>query len=395
MSTKGLQSNIWKFTIFSITNKRTYLTFLTIFLLTMPNATAKTIGAITAVGQFVGFIIEVPSGYISDRIGHKNALIIARTAMVLSTACYVFATSSGWFFVGGALVAIGFSFTSGTASAFMHDTLQDIGKSDRYAEIMGRIKSIGFAVPIIFIITLPMIAEINFRWAFTAALIIDIVGLFAAISLIKPTVTSKVKEVTISNFKETLHEWYNAGWFRYVIVAMIVGGISFGATAGFKNPYQELIGFSISSLGLLWATSRAMISSLLLCNGWMYKTLTFKQFMIIKTFVRALCFTIIGISTNIWFVAFGFIFITVIGFGTSSASSQFRLEFIKKSKSKATLLSVNTLFGNLFSGLFGLIMGVMVAGYSYMAAYLITGCLVFCIVIFAIFYLPNRSITGK
>jgi len=99
MSTEKLQSNIWKMAVYYITNKRTYLTFLTIFLLTMPNATAKTIGLILAVGQFVGFLVEIPSGYISDRIGHRNALIIARSAMVFSTACYVFATSIAVFYL--------------------------------------------------------------------------------------------------------------------------------------------------------------------------------------------------------------------------------------------------------------------------------------------------------
>lgn len=46
----GLNGNIPKFTIHSITNKRAYMTFLTIFFLTMPDATAKTIGFLILIG---------------------------------------------------------------------------------------------------------------------------------------------------------------------------------------------------------------------------------------------------------------------------------------------------------------------------------------------------------
>ena len=378
--------------IFWVTNKRTYLTFLTIFLLTMPNATAKTIGLVTAAGQLAGFLIEIPSGYISDRIGHKNALIIARLAMVLSTACYVFATNIGWFFIGGILVAVGFSFASGTASAFMHDTLRDLGKDDQFANIVGRLRSIGFAIPIVFIVLLPIIAETSFRWAFGVALAIDIIGLLAVISLTRPSSSSEVEEISIVGFKKTMKDWYHAGWFRYVMVAMIVGGISFGATAGFKNPYQELIGFSISSLGILWAISRGLISGMLLGNGWIYKTFTFREFTIIKSLVRTLCLLAVGLFANMWVVAAAFILLTAINFGTSSAKSQYNLNFIKESKAKATLLSVNALLGKLFGGMFGLIMGMMVAGYSYMGAYLITGCILLAMVIFAIFYLPSKEV---
>ncbi len=184
-------------TVILMVNKRPYMTFLTIFLLTMPSATAKTIGLLTLVGQIVGFLFEVPSGYISDKIGHRNALIISSVAMVLSTACYVFADNIYWFFAGAILLSISIAFKSGTNSAFIHETLTALNKEDRYAEIEGKMRSIGFAVPIILILLLAVIAETNFRLAFGVMLIVDIIALFVAVALANPNVKeSKSKKLT-------------------------------------------------------------------------------------------------------------------------------------------------------------------------------------------------------
>ncbi len=389
MSQNKIEANIWKFAIYSITNKRTYMTFLTIYLLMMPSATAKTIGVLTAVGQITGFLFEIPSGYISDRIGHKNALVFSRIFFIFSTLCYVLANSIPWFFLGAIFLAIGFAFMSGTGSAFMHDTLKEIGKDKQYAHIMGRVQSLGFAVPIIFIILLPFIAETSFKLAFLTVLVIDIVGFLVALSMTNPNNEGKIEEISIVNFKQTIREWFNAGWFRYILIGSIVFGVSFGATAGFKNPHQEMIGFSITSLGFLWAGSRVLISGLLLFNGWVYKTFSYKQFIIMRTVIYALCCLGIGLISNMWVVAVMFMIQAAFMWGMSPVVAQYNLEFIKTSKSKATLLSINQLIEKIFTTIFGFTMGFLVLGYSYPPSSLIMGIILVVILIFAMFYLKN------
>ena len=391
LSTKSLQSNIWKFAIHSITSKRTYMTFLTIFFLTMPNATARMIGMISAAGQIAGFLFEIPSGYISDRIGHKNALVFAKFLTILSTLCYILANSIAWFFVGGILMAIGIAFLSGTANAFMHDTLNDLGKGDQYAHVMGRIKSLGFAVPIIFILLLPVIAQTNFRLAFLVVLLLDIVGLFVVMSFKKPAASSIIEEVSIGNLKKTFRDWYKAGWVRYVLVGVISFGISFGAVAGFKNPYQELIGFSISSLGILWAISRVFISGISLWSGFIYKKISYKDLIILRATGYSICFLVIGLFPNMWITAGAFIIVTVLQWGLGAVFNQHNLDFIKTSNSKATLLSVNSLIEKMMSAIIALAMGFIVAGYSYMVGYLFMGIALLTLVVVSFFYLPKNS----
>lgn len=387
-----IKSNIWKMTVMFVANKRPYMTFLTIFLLTMPNATAQTIGLLTLVGQIIGFLFEIPSGYLSDKIGHKNALIIARTSMFFSTACYVFANNIYWFFGGAILLAIGTSFISGTSAAFIHETLVSLGKDGRYAEIMGKMRSIGFAIPIVLILVLPIIAETSFRWAFSLMLIIDLIGLLMALSLVNPSTREKIKEVDLKNFSIILVGFFKTKWAKYVLLTAIAFGLAFGATAGFKNPYQEMLGFSLTMLGILWATSRVFISLLLLINGKIHRLLTFNQFITLQILIYALSFIGIGLISNMWIVACIFILTTTTMFGFGAARSQYDLEFIGKSDSRATLLSIKAFMNNVFAGLVGVGMGALVVAQSYPVAYLVTGICLFIVVFSSLIILKRQNI---
>jgi len=125
---KQLESNIWKYFLLILTNRRNYIPILSIYFLSLPSATAKQIGFYTGIGWVIGFLLEIPSGYISDRFGHKNTLILAKCFMLISTLFFVFSSSLIHFILGSSFIALGFAFTSGTASAFLHNTLVGLKK---------------------------------------------------------------------------------------------------------------------------------------------------------------------------------------------------------------------------------------------------------------------------
>jgi len=68
---KLLQGNIWKYTLLLIANKRIFVAILGAYYLTIPDVNAAGIGIILLAGSLAGFVFEIPSGYVSDKIGHK------------------------------------------------------------------------------------------------------------------------------------------------------------------------------------------------------------------------------------------------------------------------------------------------------------------------------------
>lgn len=342
-------------------------------------------------GQLAGFIFEVPSGYIADHIGHKKALMIARFSLALSTLCYVLANSITWFFVGAILMALSIAFQSGTNSVFMHETLKGLGKEDQYSKIMGKIESLGFALPVIPILLLPIIAEHNFHLAFIIAFIIDIIGLIAVASLVHPPAKENLQTVSLDNIKETFSQYFKVGWLPWIIFTTITFGFYMGTLTGFKNPYQEMIGFSISMLGVFWASSRVFTSLLSLTSGWIYKKFTYKQLLILRSLLIGIGILVAGLTTNKWIIAISFASITSVMWGTRIITNQHELSFIKNSPYKATFLSTTGLAQNLvFAGL-GVTMGFLVARFDFAFSFTIMGSVLLFFTLLGFIFIPRKK----
>ena len=88
---------------------------------------------LSAVYYFSVFVLEVPSGYFSDRIGRRITLLIAASALVLSYICFIIGGNFWWFAAGQFLLAAGIAMQSGTDTALHYDSLKALGRESEYA----------------------------------------------------------------------------------------------------------------------------------------------------------------------------------------------------------------------------------------------------------------------
>ncbi len=88
-------------------------------------------------------LLEVPSGYLSDRLGRRPTLLVSTSAWALG---YVALTVGGSFsvFAGGQLLlAAGMAFNSGTDGALLFDSLLAEGQQEALAEHEGKAQAWG------------------------------------------------------------------------------------------------------------------------------------------------------------------------------------------------------------------------------------------------------------
>lgn len=89
-------------------------------------------------------LLEVPSGYLSDRVGRVPTLRISAAAGVL--ACLLFLVGGDRFVLFAAAqfsIAVCFSFVSGTDAAWHYDTLVSLGKGEEFAAREARLQRNG------------------------------------------------------------------------------------------------------------------------------------------------------------------------------------------------------------------------------------------------------------
>ncbi|MEK7547167.1 MAG: MFS transporter [Patescibacteria group bacterium] len=371
---KNLQANVWKYTLLLISNKRVFVAILGAYYLTIPGVTPQWIGTILLAGSLAGFLFEIPSGYVSDKIGHKKALVISRALMLISTILFLVADKIIFLVLASIFMSVSNAFHSGTGSAFMHETLRGLNREKDYSRIMGKVSSIGFAVPIILMVLIPFLVSISYKIPFVISLVIDLIGLFTAISLVKPSVPQEnIEEINATDFRQVMREGYHLKFFRFAVFSGIIGGMLIGVSA-FRAPYQLIMEIPVIWFGVFFGIGRALASLMLAYSG-KIKELTnnIYHFYKLQLVLYSILILILGTVSVPWVVVIVFIVVNAFQWGLSQADTGYLLEIIRTSKFKATLLSVCSQIDKAFMAISGFGLGFAIERLSYSLGFLYLG----------------------
>jgi MFS family permease len=391
---KNLQNNIWKYALLLIANKRIFVAVLGAYYLTIPDVTPKIIGTILLAGSLSGFLFEIPSGYMSDKIGHKLTLVISRILMLMSTVFFLVANNITFLILGAIFLSASAAFQSGTGSAFMHETLQGLKREHDYARVMGKISSIGFAVPIIFMVLVPFLVSVSYKTPFLIALVIDVIGLLAAISLVVPPVPQEhIEEIGSTNFKQVLQEGYRLNFFSIALFSGIISGTLF-SVGGFRAPYQAFLEIPVIWYGVFFGIGRAFASLMLAYSGKIKKYITLPSFYGFQLIIYTLLILVLGIISSWWVVVTAFIVINAFQWGLSKIDEGYQLDIIKSSKFKATLLSTGSQIDQAVSAVSSFGVGFIIERVSYQYGFLYSG-IIFLVILFPLYlYIARRYKAG-
>ena len=391
---KNLQNNIWKYALLLIANKRIFVAVLGAYYLTIPDVTPKIIGTILLAGSLSGFLFEIPSGYMSDKIGHKLTLVISRVLMLVSTIFFLLANNIAFLILGAIFLSASDAFQSGTGSAFMHETLQGLKREQDYARVMGKISSIGFAVPIIFMVLVPFLVSVSYKTPFLIALVIDVIGLLAAISLVVPPVPQEhIEEIGATNFKQVLQEGYRLNFFSIALFSGIISGTLF-SVGGFRAPYQSFLEIPVIWYGVFFGIGRAFASLMLAYSGRIKKYITLPSFYGFQLIIYTLLILVLGIISSWWVVVTAFIVINAFQWGLSKIDEGYQLDIIKSSKFKATLLSTGSQIDRAVSAVSSFGVGFIIERVSYQYGFLYSG-IIFLVILFPLYlYIVRGYKTG-
>lgn len=368
----SLQSNIWKYTVLLVTNKRVFVAILGVYYLTIPGVTPFWIGILLLAGNGASFIFDIPSSYIADKIGHKQAIVLSRIIIFFSTFFFLFATNVLWLIVGSILLSVGFAFLSGVGNAFMHETMRGLGRGDEYTAVMGKVSSIGFFIPAIMAAIVPFSVGISYKIPFVIMLGLDVVGLIVALLLVLPRVDLEhAAEVSETKFFEVIRQGFALRFFRIAAFSGIVSALIF-AVDGFRGPYQLLLGVPVIWFGVFFGIGRALAALFLAFSGKMQRIIgdiyTFQRIQII---VYGSLFLILGLVSDPWVVVAVFVFCNALRYGFSQVDIGYQLDIIRSNKFKATLLSAGNQVQNVVSMCAVAVIGIAIERFGYQYSFFI------------------------
>ncbi len=369
--TLRLKSNLWKYFLIILTNRRNYIPILAIYFLTLPNTAAQQIGLYVGIGWFVGFLLEIPSGYLSDKLGHKKTLIFAKFSMLISTLFFILGNSLPYFILGSSFIALGFAFTSGTGEAFLHNTLIGLKREEDYGNLSGKIKAKASLVSAGMILMLPLLIKISLIMPIKVYLIFDIVGIFTAFSLYSPKIKYDAEDEEGEKILSQLKRFRGTGFYITSLFIGLISGFIFGLSP-FKEPFVESLGFPIIFIGSIMAFSR-IIWFIVGHNLKILKKIKIQRIFFYEIFFFSGLILISSQLKNPYVI--GLIFAVLIGYyhGRNSIIGEYYLKnFLINKRYKATMLSIKQQIEKFFQVGIVLVIGFVMA-ISFSLGFLISG----------------------
>jgi len=99
------------------------------------------IAALLAIWSVTGVAAGVPTGALADRVARRGCLAAGGVAQAFAYALWTALPDFAAFAAGFVLWGVGGALVSGTLEAWLHDTLTELGESERFPRLYGRISA--------------------------------------------------------------------------------------------------------------------------------------------------------------------------------------------------------------------------------------------------------------
>ena len=196
-------------------------------------------------------ILEVPSGYFSDKIGRRTTIIFSAIGIVLAHSLFLYGSNTDEpffiFALAQVFLAVGTSFKSGTDTSLHFDSLSALDRQSEYPEREAIASRNGFLSGAAAALVGGILASIELRYAYAASLLVGIITLLLAIRFVEPM--SMQTRKTVSSFSSQITKSIaqlanpSLAWlFAFFVLMIILNHVPYE----FYQPYIGLLGDSVT-----------------------------------------------------------------------------------------------------------------------------------------------------
>ncbi|MEM6726273.1 MAG: MFS transporter [Bacteroidota bacterium] len=200
-------------------------------------------------------VLEIPSGYFSDRLGRRPTLILGMLLNLIGVILLALGYNFATFSLGVIAFGIGNSFLSGTDSAMLYESLVLSNRSNEYLKYEGRVYSIStFSEAIAALFGGYMAFHLGYHSTVHYQIILAAIGLLLAFWLVE---TPPPEDDGFSEWERIKHIINRVFRKDKLLRAAVFLSAFFGAAtlnmAWFAQPYLEFRAFEDDEIGLFWA----------------------------------------------------------------------------------------------------------------------------------------------
>lgn len=194
-------------------------------------------------------VLEVPSGYFSDRIGRRPTLLLSTASLALSYLLFFFGNSFWAFAVAQVLLAAGFACASGTDTSLHYESLKQLGREKEYMLRETRALRLSFLSGALAALGGGALAMLSLRSMYGASALSALAGFVLVLCLTEPQADQKQ---TSKHFLQQVPDLLRKSWtpnLRFFTLFSASLTVMIHIPYEFYQPYMERLSLPSLHLG--------------------------------------------------------------------------------------------------------------------------------------------------
>ena len=185
-----------------------------------------TVAAILAAGDLAVMALELPTGWIADRFGHRVSLIVGSAVQIAGMAwCWLGEGLSG-LLIASVLVAIGDAFRSGACQALLYRSCVALEREDRFQIIEARTGAMELCALVVLVAAGgALVTTAGFHAGWIAEMVLCATGLGIACAMTEPPAAAEE-----AGGNDVAHGW--VGLLSRRMASLVVPTALLGGAAG-------------------------------------------------------------------------------------------------------------------------------------------------------------------
>jgi MFS family permease len=310
------------------------------------------VGAVDAIWWAGLILFEIPTGVFADCIGRRNSLLVASAMTTVAQVAMAVSSEFVHFAAVLAFWAVASTFKSGTADAWLYDTLESRMDEDDFAQVRGRGNAVMYVVMGATGVAGGYLADVWMPYAYLASAAVTALSVPVLLSFPETTPgkasddsASDEDRFTVLDALPVIREQFAKPPLRSFVPYL---GLFFGVYWGvnfFIQPFSiETLDLSVSSVGWLFGGFTAAAAAVSYKTDWMREVVGIRRWFSVAPPVLGVLF--VGIAV----VPAAAIPVFVVMRGSRGVMMPFANQFINdrvESVGRATVLSTAGMVYNL------------------------------------------------
>ncbi len=345
-TTSPIQSNIWKLYAIQALTQALFIMPIIVLFWQSHGLNLRDIMLLQSGFALTILILEIPTGYLADRWGRKNTLVLGCCFGCAAYLAYATGETFWRFLLAEILIGIGSSLLSGTVEAMTYDTLLELGREREYRRVAGNQAFFEFNTEAVSGILGGLLGAYSLALPLWLTAIPMAFAVLTAASLREP---KRHRLQKAAHFKTIVrvssHTLFRDPGLRMIILTYgLISALSM-IFFWFFQPYQNLVGVPVVFFGIMHAITLAGGACAAKSVSWFEKRVDDRLLLIIPAVMTVVCFLALSFPPSIFLLTF--FLISRLSWHFIGPLSADLINRMTSSDVRATVLSVRSFFHRL------------------------------------------------